>query len=82
MKSACGLSSFHCLLPIAFFVPLLSAFCRLPICPLPTCLMPSAHCLLLLVAAGGGFRHIAVKVAGWVGVFELDGGMRDVELAG
>jgi hypothetical protein len=28
-----------------------------------------------------GFRHIFVKVAGRVGVLELDGGMADAELA-
>ena len=63
----------------------LTAYCRLPTadCLLRTayCLLPTAL-LLSALAARGGFRHIPVKVAGGVGVFELDGGMRDAELAG
>ena len=53
---------------------------RVPICPsaqLPIC--PPAS---LLFASRRGFRHVAVKVTGRVGVFELDGGMGDAESAG
>jgi len=59
-------------------VGLSCAFCR---SPTAFCLLPTALLLSALVA-GGGVGHVAVKVAGQVGVFELDGGMRDAELAG
>ena len=63
-------------LPFALFL----AYCRLPAadCRLPTAdrLLPAA------LAARSGLRHIPVKIAGCVGMFELDGGMCDAELAG
>ena len=43
---------------------------------------PTTYLFLSALRVRGGFRHIPMKVAGGVGVFELDGGMRDAELAG